>query len=62
MDDEDPKVVEVRRWMARNCEDYQDCGETNATQLAEAAAGEFDLYIDDDGTIPEWVFELSATF
>lgn len=54
---------EVRRWMSCNAKQYQDCGETNATRLAEGAASEFDLYeSDEDATIPEWVFEMAAEF
>ena len=38
--------------------DYIDCGEVQCTQLAEAAAFDFDIY-DEDSNIPEWVFELA---
>lgn len=50
----------VRRWMAQNAGNYCECGEVRTTTLAEDAADEFDLYEDDEYTIPECVFELAA--
>lgn len=51
----------VRRWMAQNAGSYYDCGEVNTTLLGEDAAGEFDLYEDEEEyIIPECVFELAA--
>lgn len=46
----------VQNWMYRNVADYE-----TATELAEAAASQFDLYENTrDYTIPERVFELAA--
>lgn len=39
--------------------DPHNCGETNATLLAEDAAAHFDLYETDGETIPEEVFEIA---
>jgi hypothetical protein len=48
----------VRRWMQDHRDEHD-----GPTQLAEDAATIFELYEDDDAaTIPEWVFELSATY
>jgi hypothetical protein len=52
----------VRNWMRREVLNYlDDCNEINCTKLAEDAADEFNLYVDDpeEGTIPEWVFDMS---
>ena len=47
-------------WMRQNAGAYIDqCGEVDCTRLAEDAANEFDLYTDDDGTIPVELFEGS---
>jgi hypothetical protein len=48
-------------WMHRNAAQHIDrCNELNTTGLAESAADEFDLCQDDDGTIPEWVFDAAV--
>jgi hypothetical protein len=52
----------VKNWMLREVQQYLDeCNEINCTKLAEDAADKFDLYVDDpeEGTIEEWVFEMS---
>jgi hypothetical protein len=46
----------VQNWMFRNVADYE-----TATELAEAAAAQFNLYENTrDYTIPERVFEMAA--
>ena len=52
----------VENWMRREVQEYLDeCNEINCTKLAEDAANEFNLYVNDpeEGTIEEWVFELA---
>lgn len=56
---------DIRKWMFRQLDhfrkDYLDCGEVNATVLAENAAHEFDLYEENaDATIPEEVFDMAV--
>lgn len=49
----------IKAWMKANMEDYRDeCGEINATQLAEAACDEFEGW--DGNDIPEVYFELAG--
>lgn len=52
----------VRGWMKNNCWQYVDlCNEVNCTRLAEDAAEEYNLYVDEvDFEIPEWVFDLAS--
>jgi hypothetical protein len=52
----------VRSFITENIEHHRDplTGEVSATSLAEAAANTFDLYEDDDYTIPASLFEISA--
>lgn len=51
----------VRRWMRDVVDDYVDPSNiVNTTQLAEAAADEFEIYVGEEYDIPEWVFELAA--
>lgn len=46
----------VQNWMFRNADQYE-----TATELAEAAAAQFELYENNrDYTIPERVFEIAA--
>ena len=46
----------VQNWMFRNAAEFE-----TATELAEGAAAQFDLYENDrDRTIPERVFEMAA--
>lgn len=46
----------VQNWMYRHVADYD-----TATELAEGAAAQFDLYNNDrDRTVPERVFEIAA--
>lgn len=46
----------VRNWMFRNADQFE-----TATELAEAAANQFNLYENNrDYSIPEWVFEKAA--
>lgn len=50
-------------WMHRVAPTHMDgkTGEVNTTGLAEAAAEEFDLYLDDpDATIPAWVHDAAV--
>lgn len=53
----------VRNYMRQdidNCVDPQ-TNEVDCTKLAENAAQQFDLYLDDDAaTIPDWVFDLAV--
>lgn len=50
----------VLRWMRSNLADYvDDSGEIMLTELAESAAGEFNVYENEDYDIPEWVFEFA---
>lgn len=51
----------VRRYMQAVAYEFLDGqGEVNATGLAEDAAREFDIYVqDNDYTIPEHIFELA---
>ncbi len=52
----------VRKWMVAEEQSYTDgrTGEVNCTELAEAVAANFDIYLDDEATIPEWVFDLAS--
>ena len=51
---------EVIRWMRLHKHEYIDeCNELNYTGLAEAAAQQFNLYVN-GSDIPEWVFEEAA--
>lgn len=50
----------VKSWMKVNYVDYIDCGEIQCTQLAEAAADNFDIYEDAEYTIPEKVYDLAV--
>ena len=53
----------VKRWMQQHVDEYVDrrTGEVNATEMAEAAANEFDIYEDrQDYRIPEDIFDISA--
>jgi hypothetical protein len=51
-----PTESKAKQFMLNNADQYG-----TATELAEAAALEFDLYEqDEDFTIPEWVFEMAA--
>jgi len=45
-------------WMCQHVSEYLDaCNEVDCTRLAEDAADEFDLYVGDEATIPEELFE-----
>lgn len=58
---QDRRMRSVLRWMRSNAADYYDyeCDEWNCTQMAEAAAVEFNLHTGAEYDIPEWVFELA---
>lgn len=50
----------VKSYMRREAQIYVDsCGDVNATELAESAAAEFDIYADEND-IPDWLFDLAA--
>lgn len=61
---ENNQQKQVQTWMRMHSLEHLDpCGEVNNTELAEAAAVEFNLHEDDaDATIPEWVFDCAAEF
>lgn len=55
----------IRNWMRREIRHHasiyiDEFNEINATKLAEDCANEFDLYEDDDCTIPQEVFDIAA--
>ncbi len=59
MDDDQLVKIMVKK-LQYNFEDYNDHGEVDCTKLSEDIANEFDLYEDDDGKIPERVFEAAT--
>jgi len=58
------KFSQANTWMKEelkfNAGIYLDCGEVNCTKLAENCAYELDLYVGDEYTIPEEVFDLAV--
>ena len=54
----------IKNWMrgelAQFKNDYLNCGEINCTLLAENCADVLNLYIGDEYTIPEEVFDLAV--
>lgn len=58
------KLIKIKRWMKRDLshhpQEYFDCGEVNATKLAENVAQAMELYEGDDDKIPEEVFDIAA--
>ena len=51
----------VKSWMRTNAKDFvNNCNELDLTGLSELVAAEFDIYMGDELTIPEWVYEMAV--
>lgn len=61
-DDDEARAAEIQDWMERHADEYLEpgTGEPQATQLAEAAADEFDLgdeWLEPDSALWDWALE-----